>query len=189
MTLRDLNVLPSDLPAPEDDGTARHLEGTQMPDLSLPSTTGRSVDLRGLTTVLFAYPRTGQPGKQPLVPEWDQIAGARGCTPQVCGFRDELDRIRSRGFLVHGVSTQSPSYQAEAAARLHLTFPLLSDESLMLTHALKLPVFTVADQILMKRLALVIVRGVIRKVFYPVFPPDQNASVVIEWLEANAVTA
>lgn len=189
VTTRDISQLPRDLPAPVDDGAARHLEGLALPDLALPATTGGSVSLEGLTTILFAYPRTGQPGKPPLVDDWDGIPGARGCTPQVCGFRDYLAELRALGFTVHGLSTQTPSYQAEAAARLALPFPLLSDASLALTHALRLPTFVVAGETLIKRLALVVVQGVIRKAFYPVFPPDANAAEVIAWLRLHPLPA
>jgi peroxiredoxin len=179
----------SKIPAPEDDGAAAHLTDMAMPDVSLPATDGASVNLAGLEgrTVVYAYPRTGQPGKIALVDDWDMIPGARGCTPQSCSFRDHAAEIRTLGVArLFGLSTQDTAYQREVVERLHLPFALLSDETLALTRALKLPTFEVAGQTLIKRLALVIDDGVISKVFYPVFPPDRNAAEVATWLASNA---
>src|SRR5262249_44439343 len=125
----DPNQLPADLPAPQDDGAARHLPGTQLADLTLMATDGTSVNLSRLNgrVVIYAYPRTGRPGQAPLT-GWDAIPGARGCTPQSCAFRDHFDELRRAGAdYVFGLSTQTTDYQREAAERLHLPFPLLSD--------------------------------------------------------------
>ncbi|MET0605505.1 MAG: peroxiredoxin [Beijerinckiaceae bacterium] len=179
----------SKIPAPEDDGAADHLEEMTVPDVSLPATDGSQVSLAKLEgrTVVYAYPRTGQPGKIGLVDDWDSIPGARGCTPQSCSFRDHAAEIETLGVAhLFGLSTQDTSYQREAVDRLHLPFPLLSDEKLSLAKALRLPIFDVAGQTLIKRLALVIDDGVITKVFYPVFPPDRNAADVVAWLASNA---
>ena len=178
----------SRIPAPVDDGGARHLQGSKMPDVALPGTDGQSVSLARLPgrIVVFAYPRTGEPGKASLVDDWDMIPGARGCTPQSCAFRDlHKVLIEAGAARVFGVSTQDTAYQQEAAQRLHLPFPLLSDAALALTRALRLPTMEVAGLTLMKRLALVIDGGVITKVFYPVFPPDKNAAEVHAWLTHN----
>jgi peroxiredoxin len=175
----------STIPAPVDDGAARHLEGAEVPDIALAATDGTQVSLARLggRVVVFAYPRTGEPGKPSLVDDWDMIPGARGCTPQTCAFRD-LHRvlIEAGAARVFGLSTQEPAYQLEAAERLHLPFPLLSDAGLALTGALRLPTMEVAGLTLIKRLALVIDDGRIAKVFYPVFPPDRNAADVHAWL-------
>jgi peroxiredoxin len=178
----------SKIPAPEDDGGARHLEGMRMPGVSLLATDGSEVDLARIPgrIVVFAYPRTGQPGQTSPVDDWDMIPGARGCTPQTCAFRDLFKTMVAAGAArVFGLSTQDTAYQREAAERLHLPFPLLSDESLALTRALRLPTMSVAGMTLIKRLAMVIDDGVIKKVFYPVFPPDRNAPDVLAWLEAH----
>ena len=136
--------------------------------------------------MVFAYPRTGVPGQISLVDDWDMIPGARGCTPQTCAFRDlHKVMIAAGAARVFGLSTQDPAYQLEAAERLHLPFPLLSDEKLALTKALRLPTMQVAGMTLIKRLALVIDDARITKVFYPVFPPDRNAGDVLAWLEQN----
>jgi peroxiredoxin len=181
------NVLPSDIPAPVDDGAARHLAGLTWPDLALPSTDGSTVNVSALKgrTVIYVYPRTGVPGV--ALPEgWDMIPGARGCTPQSCGFRDHYAALKALGVAhVFGLSTQDTAYQQEATARLHLPFAILSDEKLAVAHALDLPTFTVAGMILLKRMALVIDDAVITKVFYPVFPPDKSAEVVVSWIEAS----
>ena len=180
-------VLPPDIPAPQDDGAARHLSGAQLPDLALPATAGPAVNLAKLKgrTVVYVYPRTGVPGVDTL-PGWDQIPGARGCTPQSCGFRDHFGELKRLGVAqLFGLSTQDTAYQTEAATRLHLPFAILSDEKLVLTRALKLPTFTTSGMTLLKRMALVIDDGTISKAFYPVFPPDKNAEEVIAWLQAS----
>jgi peroxiredoxin len=183
-TLHDPTVLPADIPAPQDDGAARHLTGTRLPSLPLASTDGSQVDLSKLAgrTVVYIYPRTGVPG-QPLPDGWNQIPGARGCTPQSCGFRDHFAELKQLGVArLFGLSTQDTAYQREAVERLHLPFPVLSDQSLELARAIKLPTFTTSGMTLLKRMALIIDDGVITKVFYPVFPPDKNAEEVIAWL-------
>ncbi len=180
-------VLPSDIPAPQDDGAAGHLTGMRLPDLALPATSGEAVNLAGLKgrTVVYLYPRTGVPGIDP--PDgWDLIPGARGCTPQSCSFRDHFADLKRLGVIhLFGLSTQDLGYQQEAVARLHLPFPILSDEKLALTRALRLPTFTAGGMTLLKRMAWVIDDGVITKVFYPVFPPDKSAEEVVGWIQAS----
>jgi len=179
--------LPPGIPAPQDDGAARHLAGTKLPDLALPATDGSTVNFSQLKrrTVVYVYPRTGVPGVDP--PDgWDQIPGARGCTPQSCSFRDHFGDLKQLGVAqLYGLSTQDTAYQREAATRLHLPFPILSDEKLALTKALTLPTFSVAGMTLLKRMALVVDDGAITKAFYPVFPPDKNAVEVISWLQRS----
>ena len=179
----------SKIPAPVDDGTAAHLVGMTIPPLSLLATDDSSVTLSTLPgrTVVFAYPRTGEPGKISLVDDWDMIPGARGCTPQTCSFRDLYAELKAAGAKhVFGLSTQDNVYQTEMASRLHLPFPVLSDEKLELTRALKLPTMEVAGLTLIKRLALIVDGGRITHVFYPVFPPDRNAADVLAWLKENS---
>jgi len=178
-----LSELPSDLPVPVDDGACKHLNGRSLPDLSLASTKGGEVNIssfRGLT-VIYIYPMTGRPDI-PLPDGWDQIPGARGCTPQSCSFRDHYEELSRLNATVYGLSTQSTSYQQEAAERLHLPFALLSDEALELTEALSLPTMEIEGKTLIKRTTIICDNRVITKVFYPVFPPDANADQVIEWL-------
>jgi peroxiredoxin len=180
----------SKIPAPADDGAAAHLAGMPVPPVTLVATNDTSVTLAALPgrSVVFAYPRTGEPGKIALVDDWDMIPGARGCTPQTCAFRDLFAELKAAGAAqVYGLSTQSNAYQTEMASRLHLPFPVLSDEKLLLTQALGLPTMEVAGQTLIKRLALVIDDARITHVFYPVFPPDRNAGDVLAWLKANPV--
>jgi peroxiredoxin len=172
---------------PQDDGGARHLPGMRLPRLNLPATDGSEVDLSGLRgrTVVYAYPRTGRPGAQ-LPSGWDAIPGARGCTPQSCGFRDHFADLRAAGVdHLFGLSTQDTDYQREAVARLHLPFAILSDVKLQLEEALGLPTFVVDGMTLLKRLTLAIDDGTIRHVFYPVFPPDRSAAETLAWLQAN----
>ena len=186
-----LDVDWSKIPAPPDDGAARHLEGMTVPDVALTATDGTQVSLGKIPgrIVVFAYPRTGVPGQISLVDDWDMIPGARGCTPQTCAFRDlHKVMIAAGAARVFGLSSQDPAYQLEAAERLHLPFALLSDEKLAMTKALRLPTMQVAGMTLIKRMALVIDDARITKVFYPVFPPDRNAGDVLAWLEQNRQT-
>jgi peroxiredoxin len=180
----DPNTLPPNIPAPQDDGAAGHLTGMKLPDLALPATDGAPVNLSKLKgrIVVYVYPRTGVPSVD-LPRGWNDIPGARGCTPQSCSFRDHFDELKRLGVAqLYGLSTQDTAYQREAATRLHLPFAILSDEKRTLTAALNLPTFVTSGMTLLKRMALVIDDGVITKVFYPVFPPDKNAAEVIAWL-------
>ncbi|MCX7361565.1 MAG: peroxiredoxin [Alphaproteobacteria bacterium] len=175
------------IPAPPDDGAARHLAGARMAAIALAATDGGTIDLSGLAgrVVVYAYPRTGRPGI--ANPDgWDMIPGARGCTPQSCSFRDHFAELKTLGVeRLFGLSTQDPDYQKEAVARLHLPFAMLSDDGLKLTRAMSLPTLEVDGMMLLKRFTLVIDDGVVTHVFYPVFPPDRNAGDVIEWLSRN----
>jgi peroxiredoxin len=183
----NLSELPQDLPRPADDGAASHLEGTTLPDLTLPSTDGANVHLATLPGrfVLYIYPMTGRPGV-PLPDGWDAIPGARGCTPQSCSFRDHYAELRALKTGVFGLSTQTSECQREARDRLHLPFELLSDRSLQLKQLARLPTFTAGGMELFKRLTLIVHDGQVEKVFYPVFPPDLNAHDVLAWLRNNA---
>ncbi|HSS46682.1 MAG TPA: peroxiredoxin [Burkholderiales bacterium] len=178
--------LPDNLPLPVDDGACNHLPGLRLPLIALSATSGGKVDLSSLagTTVLYCYPRTGRPDQE-LPPGWNDIPGARGCTPQSCAFRDHHQELRRLSACVFGLSTQTTEYQQEAAQRLHLPFALLSDGELQFVSALRLPTFEVGGMTLTKRLTLIVRDGRIVKVFYPVFPPDQNAEQVINWLSRN----
>jgi peroxiredoxin len=190
----DPTQLPADLPVPQDDGAAAHLLGLAMPPITLPSTSGEPMRVDTVPPgfsrlVIYAYPMTGLPGI-PVPDGWDEIPGARGCTPETCGFRDHAAELAALGAAVAGLSTQSTGYQREVAERLRLPFPLLSDASLTLTRALGLPTFDIdlapdyeggGRRSLLKRLTLVISDGVIEKVFYPVFPPDGHAAEVLAW--------
>jgi peroxiredoxin len=179
----DLYSLPENLPVPVDDGACDHLPGMVIPSVSLMSTNGDQIDLSKITgrAVVYCYPRTGLPDQDPP-PGWDLIPGARGCTPQSCAFRDHYQELRALHAQVFGMSTQDTEYQREVATRLHLPFPLLSDSEFTFTRALRLPTFEIQSMTLLRRLTLILEDGRIEKVFYPVFPPDKNASDVIEWL-------
>jgi peroxiredoxin len=183
----DPSFLPPGIPVPQDDGAARHLTGMKLPDLALPATRGGAINLALLAgrSVLYIYPRTGVPGVD-LPPGWDDIPGARGCTPQSCGFRDHFAELKALGVShLFGLSTQDTAYQREAAERLHLPFAILSDAKLAFARALNLPTFSVAGMTLLKRMALIIDDGVIDKVFYPAFPPDKSAAEVVAWLRGH----
>ena len=180
------NQLPATLPVPVDDGACAHLPGRRLPDLSLLSTSGHHINLRrqpGLI-VLYAYPMTGRPGV-PLPNGWDEIPGARGCTPESCSFRDHHTEIRQLGAEVFGLSTQSTDYQHEVRQRLHLSFDLLSDDAFAFTEALSLPTFSIASLRLLRRVTLISLGGIIEHVFYPIFPPDRHPAEVISYLKSR----
>jgi peroxiredoxin len=179
----DIHEVPEGLPEPKDDGACDHLPGMKLPSVSLTSTSGDHIDLSALagTTVVYCYPLTGRPDRK-LPQGWDEIPGARGCTPQSCAFRDHHAELKDLGSRVFGLSAQSTAYQREAAERLNLPYGLLSDEDLEFAEALGLPTFEADGMILIKRLTLVIENGEILKAFYPVFPPGRNAEEVIGWL-------
>jgi peroxiredoxin len=188
--LHDPRNLPENLPVPQDDGAAVHLTDMALPDIALAATDGGSVNLSKLAgrTVVYVYPRTGRPG-QALPTGWDSIPGARGCTPQSCGFRDHFAELKALGVgTLFGLSTQDTDYQREAVERLHLPFALLSDAALRLIRAMRLPTFEVDGMTLIKRMAWVVDGGVLTKVFYPVFPPDESAAQVIRWLRRQRLT-
>jgi peroxiredoxin len=168
--------LRDDLPVPEDDGAADHLPGRQLPEML--------ANLGADLLVAYVYPRTGTPGV-PLPANWDDIPGARGCTPQSCAYRDALAEFEALGATVVGISTQTAAEQAEFAAREHIPFTLVSDADLRLAETLRLPTFEVDGTTLYKRLTLVADAGEIVKVFYPVFPPDRDAAEVLGWLKAR----
>ncbi|WP_025127189.1 peroxiredoxin [Pseudomonas sp. PH1b] len=186
--MRDmLSVDWSRIPAPQDDGAARHLQGLHLPRLLLPSTSGAAVDLSALPgrTLVYVYPRMGRPDL-PLLEGWDMTPGARGCTPQSCGFRDLTQELAAAGVdKLFGLSNQDSAYQREAVERLHLPFALLSDAQGQLSEALALPVFELNGSRFLKRLTLILKRGRVEQLFYPVFPPDQNARQVLAWLQAQ----
>ncbi len=184
--MADYLSLPDDLPVPEDDGAADHLLHISMPHLTLHATDGRDVTLDRLgggTSVIYVYPLTGRPGVD-LPAGWNEIPGARGCTPETCGFRDHYAGLQAAGIgAVYGMSSQTTDYQAELAGRLGLPFTILSDPGFELAGAIGLPTFTTSDgQRLYKRLTMVIADGVIEHVFYPIFPPDQHAAAVLRWI-------
>ena len=181
----DFRQLPPDLPVPVDDGAADHLPGSGLPSVALPSTLGGELDLAEAARerlVVYVYPRTGTPGEA-LPDGWDDIPGARGCTPQSCAFRDAQRELARHGAMLIGISAQTPQEQAEFAEREHIPYPLLSDHDLALADAMGLPTFETGGLRLYKRLTFVAEQGRIVKVFYPVFPPDRNAGDVLAWLE------
>jgi peroxiredoxin len=182
VSVHDPYVLPEGLPVPVDDGAADHLPGAELPDLVLPSSEG-AVNLRDFE-VLYVYPRTGRPGR-PMPAGWNEIPGARGCTPQSCAFRNHSAELAALGARVAGLSAQTLDEQVEFARRNAMPFPIISDEWLDLARDPALPTFEVDGMTLYKRLALVAERGRIVKVFYPVFPPDRNAQDVLDWLAAR----
>lgn len=182
--MENYDKLPNDLPVPYDDGQCDHLLHSEIPDLKLTGTNGKEIPLRNNFSkmVIYCYPMTGRPGKD--LPEgWNDIPGARGCTPQACSFRDHFLELKDLGYHVYGLSTQTTDYQQEAVERLHLPYPLLSDADYKFINALNLPTFQVEGQKLIKRLTLIFHENEIVKVFYPVFPPDEHIHQVVKWIK------
>lgn len=185
----NLYSLPEGLPVPTDDGKASHLIGMKLPAIDLPSTSGDLVNLSLLAgwSVIYCYPMTGQPDI-PLPEGWDDIPGARGCTPQSCAFRDHHAELAGLGAKVFGLSTQTTDYQKEMATRLHLPFDVLSDSALQLSTKLSLPTMKLGELSLLKRLTMICYSSVIHRVHYPVFPPQEDADHVIAWLKTNRLS-
>jgi peroxiredoxin len=178
-----LSALPPNLPVPVDDGACEHLPGLSLPPLVLESSSG-AVDLAELASprlVLYVYPRTGSPDR-PAPAGWDEIPGARGCTPQSCAFRDLHAELEALGASVAGLSSQPLAEQVEFAARNAISHPVVADPDLRLASVLRLPTFEFEGATLYRRVTLVAEEGRIAKVFYPVFPPDRNAADVVAWL-------
>jgi len=184
--MTNLGQLPSDLPIPQDDGSTNHLNGFRLPQISLRSTSGMDIDLGQIKgkLVIYCYPMTGQPNVA-LPDGWDQIPGARGCTPQSCAFRDHYQELQALGAQVIGLSVQSTEYQKEMADRLHLPFPVVSDRDYQFQKALNMPTFVAGGMTLLKRVTLIANDGVIVGVHYPIFPSDSDASWVIDFLKTH----
>jgi len=184
--VQNITDLPENLPVPFDDGACDHLKNRKLPSIRLSTTDDLEVDFSNLDNrvVIYFYPMTGRPGTT-LPNGWDEIPGARGCTPQSCSFRDHYLELRELQASVYGLSTQNTEYQKEAVSRLHLPFPLVSDSSLKFIQALNIPTLEVSGMTLSKRVTVIANHGVIEKVFYPVFPPNENADEVIKYLKAK----
>jgi peroxiredoxin len=184
--MTNLNQLPTDLPIPQDDGSTNHLKGLKLPNFSLNATNGKAINLADIKgkLVVYCYPMTGQPNV--ALPEgWDQIPGARGCTPQSCSFRDHYQELQELGAEVLALSVQSTEYQKEMVDRLHLPFQVVSDVNYQFQKALNLPTFVAAGMKLLKRVTLIANNGVIEAVHYPIFPSDSDPSWVIDYLKSH----
>jgi peroxiredoxin len=183
---QDYTSTPDHLPVPQDDGAADHLLGMRLPELALQSTLGGQTDVSSLRgfVLIYCYPMTGQPGL-PLPPGWDQIPGARGCTPQTTAYRDHYTELEELGVQVFGLSTQSTDYQSEMAERLHLPFPIVSDVNYEFQKALNMPTFITAGMTLLKRVTLIVNQGIIEAVHYPIFPSDSDAPWVVNYLKSH----
>ena len=184
--MTNLNQLPINLPIPQDDGSTNHLKGMKLPNVSLNATNGKAVnfgDKKG-KLVIYCYPMTGQPNVA-LPDGWDQIPGARGCTPQSCSFRDHYQELQALGAEVIGLSVQTTEYQKEMADRLHLPFPVVCDVNYEFQKALNMPTFVAAGMTLLKRVTLITNNGVIEAVHYPIFPSDSDPAWVIDYLKSH----
>jgi peroxiredoxin len=182
--MKNFNELPADLPIPQDDGSTNHLKGMKLPKVSLQASNGKRIDLADIKgrLVIYCYPMTGQPNVA-LPDGWDQIPGARGCTPQSCSFRDQYQELQALGAEVIGLSVQTTEYQKEMVDRLHLPFPVVSDLHYQFQRALNMPTFVAAGMTLLKRVTLIANNGVIEAVHYPIFPSDSDAAWVVHYLK------
>lgn len=182
--MNDYTSAPDNLPIPQDDGAADHLPGLRLPDVVLPTTQGSTLALSKLSgyVVIYCYPMTGQPGV-PLPPGWDEIPGARGCTPQNIAYKDHYDELIELGAQVFGLSTQTTEYQQEMAQRLHLPFAVLSDHDMAFAKGLQLPTFHTNGMHLLKRLTLIAKDAKVIAVKYPIFPSNSDAAWAVDWLE------
>lgn len=180
--MKDLYTLPKNLPIPTDDGACDHLVGSRIPAISLLATSGEVINLDTLSgaVVIYFYPMIGRPESRPL-DGWNEIPGARGCTPQSCAFRDNYVELMHFADNIFGASSQSLEEQKEAKARLDLPYELINDSDYILTEAMRLPTFNYKNSRLIKRLTVISINSIIQKVFYPVFPPNQNAEDVLNW--------
>jgi peroxiredoxin len=184
--MTNFNELPTDLPVPLDDGSTNHLKGMKLPRVSLQATNGKRIDLADIKgrLVIYCYPMTGQPNVA-LPDGWDQIPGARGCTPQSCSFRDHYQELKALGAEIIGLSVQTTEYQKEMVNRLHLPFPVVSDVEHQFQRALNMPTFVTAGMTLLKRVTLIANHGVIEAVHYPIFPSDSDAAWVVSYLKSH----
>jgi len=182
--MTNFNELPADLPIPQDDGSTDHLKGMQLPRVSLQASNGKRIDLADIKgrLVIYCYPMTGQPNVA-LPDGWDQIPGARGCTPQSYSFRDHYKELQALSTEVIGLSVQTTEYQKEMVDRLHLPFPVVSDLHYQFQQALNMPTFVTAGMTLLKRVTLIANNGVIEAVHYPIFPSDSDAVWVVDYLK------
>ncbi len=178
--------IPPGLPIPQDDGSTDHLRGLRLPNVSLKATNGTTVNFGDISgrLVIYCYPMTGQPNVA-LPDGWDQIPGARGCTPQSCSFRDHYQELQALGAEVVGLSVQTTEYQKEMVDRLHLPFPVVSDSDYQFQKALNMPTFMAAGMTLLKRVTLIANHGVIEAVHYPIFPSDSDPGWVIDYLKRS----
>jgi peroxiredoxin len=184
--MTNINQLPADLPIPQDDGSTNHLRGMKLPNVSLNATNGKTINLGEIKgkLVIYCYPMTGQPNVD-LPDGWDQIPGARGCTPQSCSFRDHYQELQALGAEVVGLSVQTTEYQKEMVDRLHLPFLVVSDAHYKFQKALNMPTFITAGMILLKRVTLIVNNGVIEAVHYPIFPSDSDPAWIINYLKVH----
>ena len=182
-----LSILPPNLPVPEDDGSCLHLLKQSIPNILLQNQDGIYLKLRRFDSfriILYCYPMTGNPKKN-LPPNWDNIPGARGCTPQTCSFRDHYDDLVQFNALPIGLSTQSVPELKEMATRLHVPYDVVSDSELKFSKIMNLPTFKINNSFFIKRLTIIIERSIIKKIFFPIFPPDLHIYEVLDWLKKN----
>lgn len=171
-----------------DDGGADHLRrGARIASMPLRATMGGDITLAALSgvTLLIVYPWTGRPG-MPNPPHWDNIPGAHGSTPELEGFRDLYPAFQELGIALYGLSRQESAYQQETATRLRLPFPILSDEEGGFSEALRLPVFETGGTLYQRRITLLLRKGAIEAVFYPISHPERHAEEVLRMLKPTA---
>ena len=181
-------TLPENLPIPENDGKANHLLGRQIPNIILPSTVDSFFDFSSINNrygILYFFPLMGMP--QDDVPQgWDNIPGARGCTPQNISVNKHLKDLEEYDAAPIGISTQPIAELEQLSSMRNLSQVLVSDNKLEFQKQLNVPVFVVDGNTMYKRLTLIVKNSKIIKVFYPVFPPDKHIFEILKWLENDS---
>jgi peroxiredoxin len=168
---------------PGDSGTDHLKPGMTLPAVALPATDGTQIDIAAQPgrSLVIVYPWTGRPGL-PNPPDWDDIPGAHGSTPELEGFRSHHFEFVRRGVRLFGLSRQTTAYQRELVARLQLPFLILSDAAGRFAAALRLPTFTTGGEIYLKRITLAVRDGKIERMFYPVSDSAGHAAELVAWL-------
>lgn len=149
------------------------LVGKRVPAIGLPAHGGELTEaVPARWTVLYAFPGAFAPTGSPLPPDWGDIPGAAGCTLESVTYRDRYADFERADVVVHGVSTQRPDQLRAFAEHVRLPFPLLSDEDLALTAALRLPTFRAHGVDRLKRMTMIVDPArTIRAVQFPVTDP------------------
>ena len=179
--------LPKNLPIPEDDGACNHLLGEKISAIILPDTKGNFQDISKISPgylILYFFPMMGIPGKK-LPKKWNDIPGARGCTPQNIAISQIKNDLMKYNAIPVGVSTQSLNELTGLSQSRKFSQLLVSDSNLEFQKKLKIPTFNFNEKIMYKRLTLIVKKSEIVKVFYPVFPPDKHVSVILDWFKKN----